>query len=165
MIGLLQRVNWGRLIIDGQVRGEIGKGLVVLVGLEKDDDEAKADRLLHRLLSYRVFGDADDKMNLSLLDIGGELLLVSQFTLAATTDKGLRPGFSSAMPPALAESLYDYLVQQAGSHKKLRCFVVGFGSFLRRLLLLDETSAEYSHLNQSPHGQCKHGLAEGIGWR
>ena len=115
MIGLLQRVNWGRLTIDGQVRGEIGKGLVVLVGLEKDDDEAKADRLLHRLLSYRVFGDADDKMNLSLLDIGGELLLVSQFTLAATTDKGLRPGFSSAMPPALAESLYDYLVQQAAS--------------------------------------------------
>ena len=115
MIGLLQRVNWGRLIIDGQVRGEIGKGLVVLVGLEKDDDEAKADRLLHRLLSYRVFGDADDKMNLSLLDIGGELLLVSQFTLAATTDKGLRPGFSSAMPPALAEPLYDYLVQQAAS--------------------------------------------------
>ncbi len=115
MIGLLQRVNWGRLTIDGQVRGEIGKGLVVLVGIEKDDDEAKADRLLHRLLSYRVFGDADDKMNLSLLDIGGELLLVSQFTLAATTDKGLRPGFSSAMPPALAESLYDYLVQQAAS--------------------------------------------------
>ena len=115
MIGLLQRVNWGRLTIDGQVRGEIGKGLVVLVGIEKDDDEAKADRLLHRLLSYRVFGDADDKMNLSLLDIGGELLLVSQFTLAATTDKGLRPGFSSAMPPALAEPLYDYLVQQAAS--------------------------------------------------
>ena len=115
MIGLLQRVNWGRLTIAGQVRGEIGKGLVVLVGIEKDDDEAKADRLLHRLLSYRVFGDADDKMNLSLLDIGGELLLVSQFTLAATTDKGLRPGFSSAMPPALAEPLYDYLVQQAAS--------------------------------------------------
>ncbi len=113
MIGLLQRVNWGRLTIDGQVRGEIGKGLVVLVGIERDDDEAKADRLLHRLLSYRVFGDADGKMNLSLQDIGGDLLLVSQFTLAATTDKGLRPGFSSAMHPALAEPLYDYLVRQA----------------------------------------------------
>ncbi len=113
MIGLLQRVNWGRMTIDGHVRGEIGKGLVVLVGLEKDDDEAKADRLLHRLLSYRVFGDADGKMNLSLRDIGGDLLLVSQFTLAATTDKGLRPGFSSAMPPELAEPLYDYLVRQA----------------------------------------------------
>ncbi len=115
MIGLLQRVNWGRLTIDGQVRGEIGKGLVVLVGIEKDDDEAKADRLLHRLLSYRVFGDADGKMNLSLQDIGGDLLLVSQFTLAATTDKGLRPGFSSAMHPALAEPLYDYLVRQASN--------------------------------------------------
>ena len=113
MIGLLQRVNWGRMTIDGHVRGEIGKGLVVLVGLEKDDDEAKADRLLHRLLSYRVFSDADGKMNLSLRDIGGDLLLVSQFTLAATTDKGLRPGFSSAMPPELAEPLYDYLVRQA----------------------------------------------------
>jgi D-tyrosyl-tRNA(Tyr) deacylase len=115
MIGLLQRVNWGRMTIAGHVRGEIGKGLVVLVGLEKDDDEAKADRLLHRLLSYRVFGDADGKMNLSLRDIGGDLLLVSQFTLAATTDKGLRPGFSSAMPPELAEPLYDYLVRQAST--------------------------------------------------
>ncbi len=113
MIGLLQRVNWGKLTIDGRVRGEIGKGLVVLVGIEKEDDEAKADRLLHRLLSYRVFGDADGKMNLSLQDIGGDLLLVSQFTLAATTDKGLRPGFSTAMHPALAEPLYDYLVRQA----------------------------------------------------
>ena len=113
MIGMLQRVTWGRMTIAGNARGEIGKGLVVLVGLEKDDDEAKADRLLHRLLSYRVFGDADDKMNLSLRDIGGDLLLVSQFTLAATTDKGLRPGFSSAMPPELAEPLYDYLVRQA----------------------------------------------------
>ena len=115
MIGMLQRVNWGRMTIDGHVRGEIGKGLVVLVGLEKDDDEAKADRLLHRLLSYRVFSDADGKMNLSLRDIGGDLLLVSQFTLAATTDKGLRPGFSSAMPPELAEPLYDYLVRQAST--------------------------------------------------
>lgn len=126
MIGLLQRVNWGRLTIDGQVRGEIGKGLVVLVGIEKDDDEAKADRLLHRLLSYRVFGDADGKMNLSLRDIGGDLLLVSQFTLAATTDKGLRPGFSSAMHPALAEPLYDYLVRQAsGSGVRLATGLFG----------------------------------------
>lgn len=126
MIGLLQRVNWGKLTIDGRVRGEIGKGLVVLVGIEKEDDEAKADRLLHRLLSYRVFGDADGKMNLSLQDIGGDLLLVSQFTLAATTDKGLRPGFSSAMPPALAEPLYDYLVRQAsGSGVRLVTGVFG----------------------------------------
>lgn len=113
MIALLQRVNWGRLSIDGAVRGEIAKGLVVLLGVEKDDDRHKADRLLHKVLNYRVFADADGKMNLSLLDIAGEWLLVSQFTLAATTDKGLRPGFSSAMPPTLAEPLYDYVVAQA----------------------------------------------------
>lgn len=113
MIALLQRVTWGRLRIAGETRGEIGKGLVVLVGVEKDDDTAKADRLLHRLLNYRVFADAEGRMNHSLLDIEGEWLLVSQFTLAATTDKGLRPGFSSAMPPAQAEPLFDYLVQQA----------------------------------------------------
>ena len=130
MIGLLQRVNWGRMTIAGHVRGEIGKGLVVLVGLEKDDDEAKADRLLHRLLSYRVFGDADGKMNLSLRDIGGDLLLVSQFTLAATTDKGLRPGFSSAMPPELAEPLYDYLVRQA-SMSGIRLVTGVFGADMK----------------------------------
>ena len=113
MIALVQRVNWGRVSIDGEVRGEIGRGLVVLLGVEKDDDRQKADRLLHKVLNYRVFADADGKMNLSLLDIGGEWLLVSQFTLAATTDKGLRPGFSSAMPPALAEPLYDYMAELA----------------------------------------------------
>ncbi len=117
MIALLQRVNWARLTIEDQQRCEIGKGLVVFVGIEKDDDEGKADRLLHRLLSYRVFADEEGKMNLSLLDIGGDLLLVSQFTLAATTDKGLRPGFSTAMPPAQAELLYDYMVNQASAQR------------------------------------------------
>ena len=113
MIALVQRVNWGRVSIDGEVRGEIGRGLVVLLGVEKDDDRQKTDRLLHKVLNYRVFADTEGKMNLSLLDIGGEWLLVSQFTLAATTDKGLRPGFSSAMSPALAEPLYDYMAEQA----------------------------------------------------
>ena len=117
MIALLQRANWGRLTINGQQQCKIGRGLVVFVGIERDDDENKADRLLHRLLAYRVFADVDGKMNLSLLDIGGDLLLVSQFTLAATTDKGLRPGFSTAMPPAEAEPLYDYMVRQAATHK------------------------------------------------
>lgn len=116
MIALLQRVNWARMTIDGRQHCETGKGLVVFVGIEKDDDENRTDRLLHRLLSYRVFADSDGKMNLSLLDIGGDLLLVSQFTLAATTDKGLRPGFSSAMPPAEAEPLYNYMVKQAATH-------------------------------------------------
>ncbi len=116
MIGLLQRVSWARVSIAGETRAQIDKGLLVLVGLEKDDDEGKADRLLHKLLNYRVFGDEQGRMNLSLLDIKADLLLVSQFTLAATTDKGLRPGFSSAMPPEQAQPLYDYLVAQAGKH-------------------------------------------------
>ena len=113
MIALLQRVNWARVTIEGETRAQIDKGLLVLVGLEKDDNEDKADRLLHKLLNYRVFADIDGRMNLSLLDIEADLLLVSQFTLAATTDKGLRPGFSSAMPPELAQPLYNYLVEQA----------------------------------------------------
>lgn len=113
MIALLQRANWGQVSIDGVVCAKINKGLVVLVGVERDDNEAKADKLLHKILNYRVFSDEEGRMNLSLLDIGGELLLVSQFTLAATTDKGLRPGFSSAMLPAQAEPLYDYLLAQA----------------------------------------------------
>ena len=113
MIALLQRVNWGRLRIDEHVRGEIGKGLVVLLGVEKDDDRHKADRLLHKVLNYRVFADADGKMNLSVQDAGGGVLVVSQFTLAADTQKGLRPSFSSAKPPAEAEQLYGYFLQQA----------------------------------------------------
>lgn len=113
MIALLQRVNWGQVTIDGEVCARIEKGLVVLLGVQRDDDEAKADKLLHKILNYRVFSDEEGRMNLSLLDIGGQLLLVSQFTLAATTDKGLRPGFSSAMLPAQAESVYDYLLAQA----------------------------------------------------
>lgn len=125
MIGLLQRVNWARVTIAGETRAQIDKGLLVLVGLEKDDNEDKADRLLHKLLNYRVFADEQGRMNLSLLDIKADLLLVSQFTLAATTDKGLRPGFSSAMPPELAQPLYDYLVAQAGQHE----FKLGTGEF------------------------------------
>lgn len=125
MIALLQRVNWARVMIEGEVRAQIDKGLLVLVGLEKDDNEEKADRLLHKLLNYRVFADGEGRMNLSLLDIEADLLLVSQFTLAATTDKGLRPGFSSAMLPELAQPLYNYLVAQAGKN----AFHLGTGEF------------------------------------
>lgn len=125
MIALLQRVNWARVTIEGDTRAQIEKGLLVLVGLEKNDDEDKADRMLHKLLNYRVFADGEGRMNLSLLDIKADLLLVSQFTLAATTDKGLRPGFSSAMPPELAQPLYDYLVAQASKND----FKLGTGEF------------------------------------
>ena len=125
MIGLLQRVSWARVSIDGEVTAQIDKGLLVLLGIEKEDNEEKADKLLHKLINYRVFSDEQGRMNLSLLDINADLLLVSQFTLAATTDKGLRPGFSSAMPPEQAEKLYEYLVSQAGQ----KSFKLGTGRF------------------------------------
>jgi len=113
VIGLLQRVSSAQVAVEGHTIGSIGTGLLVLIGVEKGDAEAQADRLLQRLLGYRVFPDRDGKMNNSLHDIGGGLLLVPQFTLAADTSKGMRPGFSSAAPPTLGERLFDYLCEQA----------------------------------------------------
>lgn len=97
----------------GEVVGAIDQGLLVLLAVEPGDTRASADKLLHKLLNYRVFSDPQGKMNLSLADTGGGLLLVSQFTLAADTRSGLRPSFSTAAPPALAEELFDYVVAQA----------------------------------------------------
>ncbi len=113
MKGLLQRVSAARVDVAGETIGAIDQGLLVLVGVEPQDSQASADKLLHKLLNYRVFADAEGKMNLSLGAVGGGLLLVSQFTLAADTRSGLRPSFSSAAPPALGEELFDYLVAQA----------------------------------------------------
>lgn len=113
MLALIQRVNYARLSIDDQLHSEIGAGLLALIGVEKDDDSQAVDKLLDKLLAYRVFADSDGKMNLGLKDIDGDLMLVSQFTLAATTDKGLRPGFSSAKPPVEAEALFNELVEKA----------------------------------------------------
>lgn len=113
MIVLIQRVNWASVKIDGRTYAEIGKGLLALVGFEREDDEAGISRMVERLLSYRVFADADDKMNLDLRTISGELLLVSQFTLAASTSKGLRPGFSGAKAPTEAEQLFAHMVKVA----------------------------------------------------
>ena len=113
MKALLQRVADARVEVGGEVVGAINNGLLVLVGVEPHDNHASADKLLKRLLEYRVFSDADGKMNLSLTDVGGGLLLVSQFTLAADTKSGRRPSFSSAAPPALGAELFDYLLQQA----------------------------------------------------
>ncbi len=113
MIGLLQRVTEARVEIAGETVGEIGPGLLVLIGVEKEDTHQSADRLLERLLGYRVFADEQGKMNLSVRDISGGLLLVSQFTLAADTRKGRRPSFSRAASPQLGEALYDYLVERA----------------------------------------------------
>ena len=113
MIGLIQRVSWAKVEVEEQLIGQIDQGILVFVGMEKNDQPEQADKLLHRLLNYRVFADSDDKMNLSVTDINGGLLLVPQFTLAANTKKGLRPSFSSAKPPSEAESLFLYLLNQA----------------------------------------------------
>jgi D-aminoacyl-tRNA deacylase len=113
VIGLLQRVLRASVEIDAERVASIGAGLLVLVGVRPDDDEASALRLLDRLLQYRVFGDENGKMNLSLGQTQGDLLLVPQFTLAADTHKGLRPGFSTAAPPDLGRQLFDILVQAA----------------------------------------------------
>jgi D-aminoacyl-tRNA deacylase len=115
MIGLLQRVSNAHVEIDGQVVASIRQGLLVLVGIRPEDDEAAAARLLARLLQYRVFADTAGKMNLSLTQVGGGLLLVPQFTLAADTSKGLRPGFSTAAPPEQGQRLFDSLLESARS--------------------------------------------------
>lgn len=113
MRALIQRVSTARVVVDGATVGEIGHGMLALVAVQQGDDAAAVERLLHKLLHYRVFGDDSGKMNLNLQQVKGGLLLVSQFTLAADTAKGLRPGFSSAAEPALARALYELLVERA----------------------------------------------------
>jgi D-aminoacyl-tRNA deacylase len=111
MLALIQRVTQARVEVDGDVIGAIGPGLLALVGIQPGDGESQIARMAQRLLGYRVFADAQGKMNQSLADTGGGLLLVSQFTLAADTSSGMRPGFSTAAPPELAEPLFARLVQ------------------------------------------------------
>jgi D-tyrosyl-tRNA(Tyr) deacylase len=113
MIALLQRVSHAQVSVDGNVVGSIGPGLLVLLGVRPADDETAARRLLERLLQYRIFSDDAGKMNLSLVQVRGELLLVPQFTLAADTASGLRPGFSTAAPPEQGRRLFDFFVQAA----------------------------------------------------
>ena len=113
MQGLIQRVKHAKVEINNQVVGEISQGILLLLGVEKHDDTQMADKLLHKVSNYRIFTDENDKMNLSLKDIKGELLVVSQFTLAADTKKGMRPSFSSAATPSQANELYEYFVAQA----------------------------------------------------
>ena len=113
MISLLQRVREARVDIEGQTVGAIGPGLLVLVCAEPDDTEAIGDKLLAKILKLRIFSDEAGKMNRSVQDAGGGLLIVSQFTLAADTRSGNRPGFTGAAPPALGEALYDAFVATA----------------------------------------------------
>ncbi|PKE27803.1 D-tyrosyl-tRNA(Tyr) deacylase [Rahnella sp. AA] len=112
MIALIQRVLNASVTIDGDICGEIGPGLLVLLGVEQGDDEQKAKRLCERVIGYRIFGDENDKMNLNVQQAGGSLLVVSQFTLAADTQKGMRPGFSRGAAPQEADRLYQYFCGQ-----------------------------------------------------
>jgi D-aminoacyl-tRNA deacylase len=136
LIGLLQRVSRAQVEVSGKTVGSIGPGLLVLVGVRPSDDEGSAQRLLDRLLQYRVFPDAAGKMNLSLIQAKGELLLVPQFTLAADTAKGLRPGFSTAAPPEQGRALFDHLVQCA--REKIATVQSGqFGAHMQVSLIND----------------------------
>jgi D-tyrosyl-tRNA(Tyr) deacylase len=116
MIGLIQRVTRASVEVHGAIVGAIDQGLLVLVGVQKHDTESQAERLLQRLLGYRVFADGEGKMNLSVRDINGGVLLVPQFTLAADTKKGMRPSFSSAAPPQEGERLFNALVALANNN-------------------------------------------------
>ena len=113
MITIIQRVTEAKVSVNNQVIGEISQGIVALIAVEKTDTEKEVKRLLERVLNYRIFADSDDKMNLSLRNINGGLLLVPQFTLAANTNKGNRPSFNAAATPEKGEILFTYLQQQA----------------------------------------------------
>ena len=113
MIALLQRVSEAAVHVNGKVVGEIQNGILALIGVEKGDGELQADRLLQRVLAYRIFPDAQGRMNLDLGQSRGQLLLVSQFTLAANTQKGNRASFTSAAPPDEGRRLFDYFVEKA----------------------------------------------------
>jgi D-aminoacyl-tRNA deacylase len=115
MIALLQRVKTAKVVVENKTIGEIDQGILAFIGVEKNDAQPQADRLLERLLNYRIFADHDDKMNLSIQDIQGGLLLVPQFTLAADTQKGNRPSFITAAPPEIGEQWFNYFKNQAKS--------------------------------------------------
>jgi D-tyrosyl-tRNA(Tyr) deacylase len=122
MIALIQRVTQAEVRIAGRVAGAIDRGILALIGVSRGDDEAAAERLLERVLTYRIFPDAEGRMNLSLRDIQGGLLLVSQFTLAADTRKGTRAGFTTAAAPDEARRLYDLLLERArAAHPVVAC--------------------------------------------
>lgn len=135
MIGLIQRVSEASVRVDGEVIGSAGRGLLVLLGVQKEDDKEKADRLLDKILRYRVFPDDEGRMNRSISDIDGDLLVVSQFTLAADTRKGTRPGFSGAAAPDDASALYEYFCSRAS--EKVTTGTGRFGADMKVTLVND----------------------------
>lgn len=131
MRAVVQRVTEGDVTVENQVTGSIGNGFVVLLGVEDTDTEKDADYLADKIVGLRVFEDADDKMNLSLQDVGGEMLVISQFTLLADARKGRRPNFVKAARPEMAKKLYDYFVEKV----KAQGIRVGEGVFQAHMLV------------------------------
>ena len=125
MKALIQRVTSSSVEVDGTNVGQINKGLLVFIGIEKLDELSHADKMINKVLSYRVFSDENDKMNLSVSDINGDVLLVPQFTLAADTKNGTRAGFSTAMKPIEAENIYDYMVEKFKKFVNIQSGVFG----------------------------------------
>ena len=119
MIALIQRVTQAKVEVDNISIGSINTGILLLLGVEKGDKTKNADDLLQKVINYRIFSDDNDKMNLSLLEVGGELLIVPQFTLPANTKKGTRPSFASAAPPDDGKFYYEYFVKQANVKVKM----------------------------------------------
>ena len=135
MKALLQRVKSASVDVDGLRVGEISNGLLIFLGVEKEDSKEQADKLLKRILSYRIFSDHDGKMNLNVMQSEGEVLVVSQFTLVADTKKGTRPGFSKGASPQLGEELYDYFCVQ--SAKEIKTATGQFGADMQVSLIND----------------------------
>ena len=129
MRALIQRVSHAEVVVQGDRIAAIGRGILALIGVEAADEESQGARLLDRLVTYRIFPDAEGRMNLSLIDIGGGLLLVPQFTLAADTRKGTRPGFSTAAAPERARALFDHFAGVARERLEAKALPLGVGRF------------------------------------
>jgi D-tyrosyl-tRNA(Tyr) deacylase len=151
MIALIQRVSQASVMVDGSMIGAIHTGLLVLLCAERGDTEKQADALLAKLLAYRVFSDNAGKMNLSVSDIEGALLLVPQFTLAADTNSGTRPSFTPAAAPALAQQLFDYFVRQAKAKTKQEKIAAGqFGADMKVTLTNDGPVTFWLQIKPTP---------------
>ena len=135
MKALIQRVKNAKVDVDGETVGQIDRGILILLGVEKTDTKELADKLLQKILKYRIFNDADGKMNLNVAQVEGRLLVVSQFTLVADTQKGTRPGFSKGASPQLGEALYDYFCEK--SAKEINTQTGRFGADMQVSLLND----------------------------
>ena len=133
---VIQRVMHSKVTINGEVRGQIGKGFMVLIGVGEEDTVEIADKMIHKMVNMRIFEDENGKMNKSLTDIGGDILIVSQFTLAAETSKGLRPSFTTAADPETGKKLYEHFVSKV-KESGLRTETGEFGAYMQVALVND----------------------------